>query len=211
MPSPTGSRCSRTLRERWAPGGGLGRLGCLSFHPRKIVTTGEGGAVTTNDREIADAVTRFRHHGIEPHGDFEIRSPGLNYRLPDILCAIGTSQMRRLEQLLEERERLAAAYAERLDGLVGLPFADDGDRHGLQAYVVRIDRRDDALHALADAGVQAQIGTYALHRLAAYADQGPFPGADAAFERALALPFHGRLTEEDIDHVAGVLTTHVSE
>ncbi|HEU4943208.1 MAG TPA: DegT/DnrJ/EryC1/StrS family aminotransferase [Gaiellaceae bacterium] len=191
--------------------GGLGRLGCLSFHPRKIVTTGEGGAVTTNDRELADAVTRFRHHGIEPHGDFEIRSPGLNYRLPDILCAIGTSQLRRLEQLLEERERLAAAYAERLDGLVGLPSADDGDRHGLQAYVVRVDRRDEALHALADAGVQAQIGTYALHRLAAYSDQGPFPGADAAFEHALALPFHGRLTDEDLDRVAGVLTTHVSE
>ena len=191
--------------------GGLGRLGCLSFHPRKIVTTGEGGAVTTNDRELADAVTRFRHHGIEPHGDFEIRSPGLNYRLPDILCAIGTSQLRRLEQLLEERERLSAAYAERLDGLVGLPSADDGDRHGLQAYVVRVDRRDEALHALADAGIQAQIGTYALHRLAAYADQGPFPGADGAFEHALALPFHGRLTDEDLDRVAGVLTTHVSE
>ncbi|HET8653409.1 MAG TPA: DegT/DnrJ/EryC1/StrS family aminotransferase [Gaiellaceae bacterium] len=198
-------------RRRGRACGGLGRLGCLSFHPRKIVTTGEGGAVTTNEKDIADAIARFRHHGIEPHGDFEIRSPGLNYRLPDILCAIGTSQMRRLEQLLEERERLAAAYAERLEGIVGLPSADQGDRHGLQAYVARVERRDEALHALAEAGIQAQIGTYALHRLAAYADQGPFPGADAAFEHALALPFHARLTEEDVDRVAGVLTAHVSE
>jgi perosamine synthetase len=191
--------------------GGLGRLGCLSFHPRKIVTTGEGGAVTTDDPEIADLVRRHRHHGIEPRGDFEIRSPGLNYRLPDILCAIGTTQMRRLERLLEERERLAAAYAERLGDPVGLPSADEGDRHGLQAFVVRIDRRNEALDALAAAGIQAQIGTYALHRLEAYADQGPFPGADAAFERALALPFHNRLTEEDLDRVAEVLAKLVSE
>jgi dTDP-4-amino-4,6-dideoxygalactose transaminase len=198
-------------RRRGRACGGLGRLGCLSFHPRKIVTTGEGGAVTTGDPEIADAVRRFRHHGIEPRGDFEIRTPGLNYRLPDILCAIGTTQMRRLEQLLEVRERLAAAYAERLEGAVGLPSADEGDRHGLQAFVVRVDRRDEALEALAAGGIQAQIGTYALHRLEAYADQGPFPGADAAFERALALPFHNRLTEGDLDRVAEVLTSVVSD
>jgi perosamine synthetase len=188
--------------------GGLGRLGCLSFHPRKVVTTGEGGAVTTDDAEIADAIRRFRHHGIEPRGDFEIRSPGLNYRIPDILCVIGTTQMRRLGQLLDERERLAAAYAERLGEAVGLPSADPGDRHGWQAYVVRVDRRDEALAALRDAGIQAQIGTYALHRLAAYADQGPFPGADAAYERALALPFHNRLSDEELDRVAEVLLTH---
>ncbi len=188
--------------------GGLGLLGCLSFHPRKIVTTGEGGAVTTNDAEVADSIRRFRHHGIEPRGDFEIRAPGLNYRLPDILCAVGTPQMRRLERLLEERERLAAGYAQRLDGVVGLPSADEGDRHGLQAYVVRVDRRDEALAALREAGIQAQIGTYALQRLAAYADQGPFPGADAAFERALALPFHNRLTDDDLDRVVEVLAAH---
>ena len=187
--------------------GGLGRLGCLSFHPRKIVATGEGGAVTTDDGEIADAVRRLRHHGIEPRGGFEIRAPGLNYRLPDILCALGVAQMRRLEELLAERERLAAAYAERLDGVVGLPSADAGDRHGWQAYVVRVDRRDEVLSGLREAGIEAQIGTYALHRLAAYGDQGPFPGADAAYERALALPFHNRLGEDDLDRVAEALSS----
>jgi len=192
-------------RRRGRACGGLGRLGCLSFHPRKIVTTGEGGAVTTNDAEVADLIRRFRHHGIEPRGDFEIRAPGLNYRLPDVLCALGTPQMHRLERLLEERERLAAGFAERLDGIVGLPSADEDDRHGWQAYVVRVDRRDRALAALREAGIQAQIGTYALHRLGAYADQGPFPGADVAFERALALPFHNRLTEADQDRIAEVL------
>ena len=75
-----------------------------------------------------------------------------------------------------------------------------------QAYVVQLDRRDEALAALRAAGIEAQIGTYALHRLAAYRDQGPFPWADACFERALALPFHSRLTESDLDRVAEVLT-----
>ena len=183
--------------------GGLGRLGCLSFHPRKIVTTGEGGAITTNDAELAETIRTMRHHGWR---DADMPEPGLNYRLPDILCALGVTQLRRLEQLLEERERLAAAYGVRLDGRVELPSADEGDRHGWQAYIVRIDRRDEALATFRDAGIEAQIGTYALHRLGAYRDQGPFPGADAAYERALALPFHNRLTEEDLDRVADVLT-----
>jgi perosamine synthetase len=193
-------------RRAGRPCGGLGRLGCLSFHPRKIVVTGEGGAVTTNDGEVADGIRRLRHHGIEPRGDFDIRVAGLNYRLSDILCAVGIAQLRRLDELLRERERLAAAYAERLEGRVELPTADEGDRHGLQAYVVRLDRRDEALAALREAGIQAQIGTYALHHLGAYRDQGPFPGADASYERALALPFHNRLGEEDIDRVSEVLT-----
>jgi perosamine synthetase len=183
--------------------GGLGRLGCLSFHPRKIVTTGEGGAVTTNDDELAEAIRTMRHHGWR---GTDMPAPGLNYRLPDILCAVGSSQLRRLDALLEERERLAAAYTERLAELVQTPSADAGDRHGLQAYVVQLDRRDRALDALHEAGIQAQIGTYALHRLAAYQAQGHFPGADTAFERALALPFHNRLTEEDLERVCSVLT-----
>jgi perosamine synthetase len=183
--------------------GGLGRLGCLSFHPRKIVTTGEGGAITTDDRDLAETLRAMRHHGWR---ETEMPAPGFNYRLPDILCALGVTQLRRLEQLLEERERLAAAYGERLDGRVQLPAADGGDRHGWQAYIVQLDRRDAALEALRNAGIQAQIGTYALHRLGAYSDQGPFPGANAAYERALALPFHNRLTEQDVDRVASVLT-----
>src|ERR671919_1522482 len=72
--------------------GSLGVLGCLSFHPRKIVTTGEGGALTTARDDLADRCRRIRHHGIEPRGEFEIRAPGPNSRLSDILCAIGTTQ-----------------------------------------------------------------------------------------------------------------------
>jgi perosamine synthetase len=184
--------------------GGLGALGCLSFHPRKIVTTGEGGAVTTNDAELADSVRSLRHHGW--HSD-DMPAPGFNYRLSDILCAVGIPQVRRLAELHAARASLATAYEDRLRDLqLLLPRADDGDVHGWQAYVVQVDGRDDVLRDLRAQGIEAQIGTYAVHRLGAYREQGRFPGADRAFERALALPFHSRLTDDDLDEVAAALT-----
>ncbi len=198
-------------RRQGRPCGGIGLAGCLSFHPRKIVTTGEGGAVTTNDARLAATIAQFRNHGWKPPELADLPAPGLNYRLSDILCAVGIPQVRRLEELLATRERLAAAYAERLAGLpVVLPGVDEGDRHGWQAYVIQVDRRDEVLASLRARGIEAQIGTYALHRLSAYADQGPFPGADHAFERALALPFHSRLTDSDLDRVAEGLSAAVT-
>jgi dTDP-4-amino-4,6-dideoxygalactose transaminase len=193
-------------RRRGVACGSLGALGCLSFHPRKIVTTGEGGAVTTSIAEYADAVRRLRHHGIATRGDFDIEAPGLNYRLADVLCALGIPQLERLEGLLAGRERVAALYTERLEHLVGTPAAEEGDRHGWQAYVVRLDRRDEALAALRAQGIEAQIGTWAVHRLGAYRGRGSFPGADRAFERALALPFSASLAEAEVDRVAEALT-----
>jgi perosamine synthetase len=195
------------LGARWRgmPCGGLGVLGCLSFHPRKVVTTGEGGAVTSARGDLVDQVRRLRHHGIEPAGEFDVKRPGFNYRLSEIHSAVGLVQLRRVGELLAARRRLADAYTERLAGVVETPAAAEGDDHGWQAYVVRADRRDEALAALGQAGIQAQIGTYALHRLGAYRDQGRFPGADRCFERALALPLHSRLTTNDVDRVADVL------
>lgn len=191
-------------RYRGTPCGALGVAACLSFHPRKVVTTGEGGAVTTDEAGLDAAVRQLRHHGWVIPGDMP--APGFNYRLSDVLCALGIPQLARLKELLEARERVARGYTERLGHLVLTPGAADGDRHGWQAYVVQLDRRDDALAALRAEGIEAQIGTWALHRLGAYGSQGPFPGADRAFERALALPFHTRLTESDLDRVAEALT-----
>jgi perosamine synthetase len=182
------------------PCGGLGTMGCLSFHPRKIVTTGEGGAVTTRDEELAASIRRLRNHGLDASAD--IAQPSTNYRLADILCAIGIPQLRRLDELLAERTRIAEGYSQRLAAAVDVPDADEGDTHGWQAYVIRLDRKDEALATLRAEGIEVQIGTYALHRLSAYRDQGPFPGADAAFDRALALPLHSRLTDADLDRVA---------
>jgi len=198
-------------RYRGGACGGLGDAGCLSFHPRKIVTTGEGGAVTTSNDELADAVRRLRNHGWRTLVPPDMPSPGLNYRLSDILCAVGIPQARRLHELLETRTRLADGYGERLAHLpVLLPRADDGDSHGWQAYVIQLDDRDRVLDELRARGIEAQIGTYALHLLGAYRDQGEFPGARRVFERALALPFHTSLSDGDLDRVAEVLDKVVS-
>jgi perosamine synthetase len=190
-------------RRRGRACGSLGAMGCLSFHPRKIVTTGEGGAVTTNDDEIADAVRRLRNHGWRSLADADMPSPGFNYRLSDVLCAIGLPQVQRLDELLSARARIAASYAERLRELpVTVPGADEGDVHGWQAYVIGVDGRDELLAAMRAEGIEVQIGTLAVNRLEPYRDQGDFPGADRAFERALALPFHTALTESELDRVA---------
>jgi perosamine synthetase len=194
---------------RGTPCGALGVAGCLSFHPRKIVTTGEGGAVVTDEAALDDAVRRLRHHGWATLGDMP--TPGFNYRLPDLLCAIGVPQVARLEELLTARERVAGWYTERLESLLLAPGAAEGDRHGWQAYVVQLDRRDEALAGLRAEGIEAQIGTWALHRLAPYRSQGAFPGADRAFERALALPFATTTTEGEVERVVIALTRYVSE
>ena len=98
----------------------------------------------------------------------------------------------------------------RLAAAVDVPDADEGDTHGWQAYVIRLDRKDEALATLRAEGIEVQIGTYALHRLSAYRDQGPFPGADRCYERALALPFHTGLGPVDVERVADVLDKVVS-
>jgi perosamine synthetase len=151
-------------------------------------------------------VRQIRHHGWQPPGYAEMPVAGLNYRISDLSCAVGIPQLQRLEELLAIRERIAAAYAERLAGLpVTVPTTDEGDRHGWQAYVVQVDRRDDVMAALRAEEIECQIGTYSLPLLSAYRHQGEFPGARTAFERALALPFHSALTDSELDRVADAL------
>ncbi len=186
--------------------GSLGLAACLSFHPRKIVTTGEGGAITTSDERIAAEIVRLRNHGWRSLAAGDMPEPGLNYRMSDILAAVGLPQLHRLDELLGERTRIADAYNERLRHLpVVLPSADEGDVHGWQAYVIQVERRDEVLDGLRSQGIEAQIGTFALPLLHPYRDQGFFAGAEHAFERALALPLHTRLTEPELDRVAEAL------
>jgi dTDP-4-amino-4,6-dideoxygalactose transaminase len=198
-------------RYRGRACGGLGIAGCLSFHPRKIVTTGEGGAVTTNDETFAATVAQLRNHGWKSLQPPDMPTAALNYRLSDILCAVGIPQARRLGELHARFSAIAAGYSERLEHLpVLLPRADEGDVHGWQAYVIQVDDRERVLRELRAQGIEAQIGTYALPLLGAYSDQGEFPGARRVFERALALPFHTRLRESDLDRVAESLDKLVS-
>ena len=183
-------------------------MGCLSFHPRKIVTTGEGGAVTTSDARLADRIRRFRHHGIVTSGEYDIPEPGLNYRLPDLLCAIGIPRWN-ASRSCSPRVSAWPAGTPSASRTLCSPRVPQTASHGGPAYVVQLDRRGEALTALRAEGIEVQIGTYALHHLGAYRDQGPFPGADRAFERALALPFATSMTEAECDRVAQALTRFV--
>ena len=170
------------LGAKWRgmPCGGLGAAGCLSFHPRKIVTTGEGGAVTTGDAELA-AVRCGGCATTASTPGADIAVPSTNYRLADILCAIGIPQLRRLDELLAERTRIADGYTERLRDLVDVPDADEGDVHGWQAYVIRLDRKDEALDDAArrgDRGADRDVRAAAALRL-------PRPGAVPGRRRRL--------------------------
>ena len=135
----------------------------------------------------------------------DIPAPGFNYRLPDVLCALGIPQLARLESLLQARERVAGWYSERLAHLVGTPPRTRATGTAGRRTSSRSTAGTSALAGLREAGIEAQIGTYAVNRLSAYRDRGSFPGADAAFERALALPFATTMSEDDVERVCSAL------
>jgi perosamine synthetase len=208
---PRTSRSSRTPPARWERDGqgracgSLGALGCLSFHPRKIVTTGEGRRRHDRRRRARRFDPPHAHHGIEPRGDFEIRAPGPNYRLADILCAVGIPQVRRLDELL-------AARTTGRGRVHGAPRGRRRRRRRRTKATCTAGRRTSCSSTAATRRfARSRAGDRGADRhvraapLAAYADQGSFPGADRAYERALALPFHTRLTDAELDRVADAL------
>ena len=192
-------------RYRGTPCGALGVAGCLSFHPRKIVTTGEGGAVTTDEADLDAAVRRLRHHGWATLGDMP--APGFNYRLPDLLCAIGIPQLARLEELLAARERVAGWY----DGAARALRAHAVGRRGRSARLAGVRRparppRRGARGAprRGDRGADRDVGAPPPRAVPRRRARSRAP--TRAFERALALPFATTTTEEEVERVAAVLT-----
>lgn len=212
------------------PVGGLGDVGCFSFHPRKVITTGEGGMVTTNSDALSDAVKPLRNHGATPHelpprpyrmGRFE--RLGYNLRLSDIQAAVGLAQLRKLDALLAERLRRAERYTELLadvDGLAG-PTVPAKCGHTYQSFVVRMTeggeaRRNAVMDELDAAGIQTRPGTHAVHRLGYYRDKygitsGQFPNAAAAEETTITLPIFPGMTDTQQDRVADALRSALSK
>jgi len=192
--------------------GGLARIACLSFHPRKVVTTGEGGMVLCRDAEVAARIRTLRDHGREA-GEFT--HWGMNLRMTDVQASLGLAQMARLDDLLAARASLAAAYRERLSGVppLRLQHVPAGLGHCWQTLALRLEPdldRDRLILQLRDRGIEAGIATYALHRLPYHRERhglraGDFPSADALAERGLALPLHPGLGIEDIHRVCDAL------
>ncbi len=209
--------------------GTWGTLGCFSFHPRKAITTGEGGMIVTRDDALAAKLRALRNHGQDPSApspDFII--PGFNYRMTDFQGALGVSQMAKLERIIAVRRRLAARYGELLGGtgfqpVIQPPVVAPGSRHVYQSYVVLLPaeaapRRAELIAALKAQGIETTIGTWHMPMLSYYRRtygyrEGDFPVADDVFARSLTLPLHERLAEGEQGQVvralaAGLAPTH---
>jgi dTDP-4-amino-4,6-dideoxygalactose transaminase len=211
------------------PAGGLGDVAAFSFHPRKSITTGEGGMATTNDGALAETMNMLRNHGAaiseeqrhlgpKPYLLPEFNLLGFNYRMTDLQGALGLVQLEKLDRFIEERAARAAWYRERLAdlGWLTLPTEPKDGRHAWQAFVVSIDEeraplpRNALMERLQERGVSTRPGTHAVHMLGYYCERfglqpDDFPGARDCDRNSMAIPLHNRMTAEDYDHVVDCL------
>ncbi len=201
--------------------GALGDAGCFSFHPRKAITTGEGGMVTTNDAGLAERVASLRNHGAGGSGFGDFPHLGFNFRMTDLQGALGSTQMDRAEEILSGRLKAAARYDALLAGFdwLRLPSAPAHVGHSYQSYVTRLLGDDtptvrtlrDAVMADLDAqGIATRQGTHAVPTLGYYSrkygyDVRDFPGAHLSESASLALPLFPTITEAQQVRVADAL------
>jgi dTDP-4-amino-4,6-dideoxygalactose transaminase len=211
-----------TVGDRPAGAGAL--IAAWSFHPRKLITTGEGGMITTDDAEWATRLRRLREHGMNVSAAERHKSAkpvleayletGFNYRMTDIQAAVGLVQLGKLDRIVAQRRALAARYHELLADIPGLvPVRDPAwGTTNYQSFWVLITEpyaasRDTVLETLAANGVSARRGIMAAHLEPAYADApaGALPVTEQITRDSLILPLHHLLTEADQDHIVGIL------
>jgi UDP-4-amino-4,6-dideoxy-N-acetyl-beta-L-altrosamine transaminase len=210
------------------PVGAFADVTVLSFHPVKIVTTGEGGVAMTNDAELAQRMRLLRSHGVTRDADrierqdeggwyYEQVMLGYNYRMTDLQAALGSSQLARLPELWAKRDALARRYDERLAGLpLLLPTRCEDRRSAHHLYPVEIDpaRSNVSRRALYDAlqadGIGANVHYIPIHLQPDYRRlgfaPGMFPAAEEYYRRAVTIPLYPRLTEDQQDRVIDSLT-----
>jgi len=211
--------CAAGATYRGRPAGGFGDAACFSFHGRKGITAGEGGALTTDRDDLAAGARKTSAFGIESAltraGSADLPIPefdeiGYNYKLSDIAAAILLAQLERLPALLKARQAVADAYGELLADLdlVGLPTTAADRTHSWQSYVVTLDPSVDrgaVAAALRRSGVQCTFGTYASHLQPVYGATDPCPVSADLFRRHLSIPMHANLSEADVERVAASL------
>lgn len=185
----------------------------FSFHPVKSVTSGEGGAVTTNSSMLADRMRVFRNHGMRKKAEgggwyYEVEVLGYNYRLTDIHAALGASQLTKLEGFVDRRNQLADRYRSLLAqvDLILPPAAPEGWRHSYHLFPIRVDRRRKIYDALRVDGIATQVHYVPIHHHPIYRDlAAELPETDAAYDRLLSIPLFPDLSQEQQDHVVARL------
>ncbi len=215
--------CAAGSRYHGAPVGAGAQLAAWSFHPRKLLTTGEGGMLTTSDADLAARARRLREHGMDVSAAERHRSRqpviesylevGFNYRMTDIQAAVGLVQLDKLDEMVRTRRRLARRYQAMLSDVPGLRTVRDPawGESNFQSFWVELDRkyplsRNELLSELADVGVSARAGIMAAHRQPAYADHPPrveLPTTERLTDNTLILPLFHAMSEDDQDAVVG--------
>jgi perosamine synthetase len=203
----------------------LGRVACFSFHPRKILTTGDGGMITTNDPLLAERLRRLRQHSmslsdVARHNARQITTEtydeiGFNFRMTDVQAAIGIAQLARLRDFLERRRSLAARYTEALLDLQWLqtPVVPANCRHNYQSYMVRLvngfeTKRDAIMQELLEKRISTRRAIMAIHRELPYRSERwdhSLPQTNLATETGLILPLFHQMSEADQDCIIEAL------
>jgi dTDP-4-amino-4,6-dideoxygalactose transaminase len=216
-----------SYKGKWA--GTLGDAAAFSFHPRKSVTTGEGGMVTTNSRELAERMDQMRNHGAtlseeqrhlgpKPHILPDFNLLGFNYRMTDLQGAIGTTQLAKLDKFIDERATSAAWYREQLASVPWLrqPEEPADGRHGWQSYVTYVDpdsapmSRNEIMEYLQAQGIATRPGTHAVHMSNLYRERfgytpDDYPVARDCDAQTMAIPLHNRMTPDDYQYVVDMI------
>lgn len=211
--------------------GGLGDAAAFSFHPRKSITTGEGGMLTSNDPAFSAMAEKLRNHGAEISEEQRHKGPrpyllpdfnqlGFNYRMTDLQGAVGLVQLSKLNGFIEERAKWAAFYREHLSDVswLSLPQEPKNGRHAWQAFVAYVDSetapcsRNDIMEILQKQGISTRPGTHAVHMLSYYKEMfefndNDFPGARNCDANTMAIPLHNCMEEEDYRYVVDAIKT----
>lgn len=209
--------------------GSLGDAASFSFHPRKSITTGEGGMVTTNNTALFEKMNQMRnhgasvseeqrHHGPKPYILPDFSELGFNYRMTDLQGSLGLVQLEKLDSFIDERKGWANWYREQLSELpwLRLPKEPSDGRHGWQSFVTYVDperapcHRNEIMEKLQEQGISTRPGTHAVHMLSFYREQfgihaDDFPGARDCDANTMAIPLHNRMSQDDYEYIVHAL------
>ena len=211
------SACSLGAQWRGKKVGTMADISVFSLHPRKFITSGEGGIITTNNDSLADWMRSFKHFGMTSSGaarnQIVFGMMGTNSKLSDVLAAIALTQMKHVDALLASRRRQARRYMALLKNVdaVALPESTPEAEHSWQSFVVYLADRDRVMEQMRSQGVEVQIGTYSLHMHPAFQTNavrlaGSFEASAYAFAHALVLPLYEGMTEEEQTRVVASLS-----